>query len=384
MAPKASVLLSKTEDVATEDEAEEDHYVEGLEWIESQGADIFTASLGYIDWYDFEQLDGKSAVVTIAAETASENGLIVFAPMGNLGPDPRTIVAPADAPSVLSIGAVDLDGKLSNFSSRGPTADGRIKPDLMASGQDVTTVRYGSEDEYRSGNGTSFATPIAAGIGALLLQADPTLTPSTMAERLRETASRSGMPDSDNGYGIVHALRAAGESCPCADEDMDGFLDRVCGGKDCEDADADVNPSAVEQCFNGIDDDCDMMVDNLDPDCVEDVAETGEDGEEGVDEAGVDEESAGEGESGGEEPEDENDAGTGATDDDPGTDTEPEEEEESGGTGSTDGAESEEGGSEEKGCACTVESRERGPLSVALSLALLVGFRRRGRSAPLR
>ncbi|PRP96220.1 S8 family serine peptidase [Enhygromyxa salina] len=266
-APGVSVILAKTEHVDIEQPFEEDIYVEGLEWIEGMGADIFTASLNYIDWYTADELDGASAVTTVAVEAAVANGLIVFAPMGNTGPAPTTLGAPADAAGAITLGAVDLGGQLAGFSSRGPTADGRIKPDVLAPGHDVSTVDPGTLDTYTQVSGTSLSTPLAAGVGALLLEAYPWLTPADMAQLLRSTALGADAPDSDNGYGIIDAVAAAQLYCTCTDADADTFFDVACGGDDCVDANPAIHPGASEQC-NGIDDDCDDLLgpDEIDAD----------------------------------------------------------------------------------------------------------------------
>lgn len=266
-APGVTVILAKSEHADIEQPFEEDLYVEGLEWIEGMGADIFTASLSYLDWYTPEDLDGASAVTTVAVEVAVGNGLIVFAPMGNTGPEPSTLGAPADAEGAITLGAVNLSGQLSGFSSRGPTADGRIKPDVLAPGQDVSTVNPATLDTYTQVNGTSLSTPIAAGVGALLLEAYPWLTPADMADLLRSTASQADAPDSDFGYGLIDAVAAAELYCTCMDADADMYFDVACGGSDCVDADPSIHPGAEELC-NGVDDDCDDMlgVDEVDVD----------------------------------------------------------------------------------------------------------------------
>ncbi|MEZ4430609.1 MAG: S8 family serine peptidase, partial [Nannocystaceae bacterium] len=258
-APGVRVLLSKTEDVSQEVMAEEDYFVAGIEWIEAEGADIFTASLGYFDWYQADDFDGQTAVTTQAVEVAVANGLIVFNAMGNAGPGPTTMGAPADAAGAISIGATDFAGTIAPFSSRGPTADGRVKPDVSAPGVDVVFASPNSLDEYGATNGTSLATPLAAGVGALLLEADPTLTPETMAERLRSTASQADAPDNDYGWGVLDGRAAVGAYCECSDVDDDGHRDVACDGDDCDDTRDDVYPGAAEVC-DGVDNNCDDVL----------------------------------------------------------------------------------------------------------------------------
>lgn len=259
VAPGVSVLLAKTERVDVEQPFEEDLYVEGLEWLEGMGADLFTASLGYINWYEFADLDGTTAVCSQAAAVAIANGLIMFTANGNAGPEPSTLIAPADVDGIIALGATNLDGVISDFSSRGPTADGRIKPDLLAPGKDVWVARPNTLDEYGQGNGTSFATPLAAGVGALLLQAYPDLDPAGMLALLRATASDPGAPDNDGGWGMINGIAAAGLYCSCVDADDDGHFDISCGGDDCDDATAATHPGASEVC-DGEDNDCDQVV----------------------------------------------------------------------------------------------------------------------------
>jgi subtilisin family serine protease len=141
-APDAAFILAKTEDTADEYPAEEDFYVAGLEFVEAGGADLATSSLGYIDWYEYEDLDGQSAVTTIAVNTATDNGMACCTSAGNGGHEGKlpSLVAPADALQVLTCGAVDELGELAGFSSNGPTADGRIKPEVLARGVNTHTV----------------------------------------------------------------------------------------------------------------------------------------------------------------------------------------------------------------------------------------------------
>lgn len=257
-APGVKVLLAKTEQIDVEEPFEEDLYVAGLEWIEGMGADLFTASLGYIDWYEFSDLDGKTAVVSQAAAVAIENGLIMLTAVGNAGPEPSTLIAPADVDGIIAVGATNLDGVLADFSSRGPTADGRIKPDLLAPGKDVWVVRPNTLAEYGQGNGTSYATPLAAGVAALLLEAYPQLDPAGMLALLRATASQPDMPDNESGWGMIDAFAAAGLYCTCVDADADGHFDKACGGDDCADGDPTTYPGAREIC-DGVDNDCDAI-----------------------------------------------------------------------------------------------------------------------------
>lgn len=257
VAPGVSVVLAKTEDVSQEVPAEEDYFVAGLEWIEGMGADVWTASLGYIDWYAYEQLDGKTTVTAQASMVALQNGLIMFNAMGNSGPKPASLISPADVDGIIALGATDFGGAVAGFSSRGPTADGRTKPDVLAPGAGVWCVKPNTPDEYGQLNGTSLATPLAAGVGVLLKQAYPKLGPAQMLELLRSTASDAGAPNNDRGWGMIDGPAAAGLYCTCVDADKDEHFDVACGGDDCDDADATSYPGAAEVC-DGRDNDCDM------------------------------------------------------------------------------------------------------------------------------
>ncbi len=206
----ASVILAKTEDIGDETPIEEDNWVAGLEWVESLGADLVSSSLGYYYWYDFSDLDGDTAVTTVAADAAVARGLGVFVSAGNerQNEDFPHITAPADGDSVIAMAAVNLDGTIASFSSAGPTYDGRIKPDLSAQGVGNFVASYYEDSSYHTADGTSFACPLVAGVAVLMLERIPTLTPMQVREALRMTADRADIPDNDFGWGIVDAYAA--------------------------------------------------------------------------------------------------------------------------------------------------------------------------------
>lgn len=217
----AMVILAKTEDAASETPIEEDNFVAGLEWVELMGADVVSTSLGYYLWYEYSDLDGDTAVCTIAADEAVSRGLCVVNSAGNTRGDEDWphVSPPADGHDVIAIGAVDLDGQIAPFSSPGPTFDGRIKPDLSAQGVGNFVASYYDPESYRVVNGTSFSAPLTAGVAALVLQRVPTLTPLQVREALRETASRASAPDNDYGWGIVDAYAAATYWCPAIEHE---------------------------------------------------------------------------------------------------------------------------------------------------------------------
>jgi subtilisin-like proprotein convertase family protein len=211
----ASYALAKTEDTTGETPVEEDYYVAGLEFLEGVGVDMTTSSLGYIDWYTQGDLDGETAVTTIAINVASSLGVHTVTAAGNDGhdSDPTTsrLIAPADAFFVIAAGAVESSGSIGSFSADGPTADGRVKPELLAQGVDTETIDPYSTTAYMTANGTSMSTPLVAAAVACLIQAHPTLTVQEMRDALFRAADHdpggSGFdPLYVRGYGIVDAL----------------------------------------------------------------------------------------------------------------------------------------------------------------------------------
>ncbi|MDP6418317.1 MAG: S8 family serine peptidase [Candidatus Krumholzibacteria bacterium] len=204
----ASFYLAKTEDVSQEIPLEEDHWVEGIEWLEAQGCQVVSSSLGYYDWYVFDDMDGNTAVTTIAADYAVSLGVVVVNSAGNSRNGFGHIIAPADGDSVIAVAAVDENGEFASFSSPGPSADGRIKPDVSARGVANHVAYPGTWDEYTLVSGTSLSCPLSAGVAALLLSAHPDATPMEIRDAMRETADRADNPDNDYGWGILDAEAA--------------------------------------------------------------------------------------------------------------------------------------------------------------------------------
>jgi len=210
----ASFLLAKTEETNQEVIAEEHRWVAGLQWLEMNGADLVTSSLGYIDWLTQGDLDGNTAISTVAADIAAANGLPIINAAGNNGNDgnPTTshLIAPADADRVITVGAVNSSGNPTSFTSDGPTADGRIKPEVLALGAGTMTVHPDIDSSFIPVNGTSLSTPLVASAVALMLQANPSLTVDEIRTGLFSTASLANSPDPlfVRGYGIIDAAGA--------------------------------------------------------------------------------------------------------------------------------------------------------------------------------
>ena len=218
----ADFILAKTENTDWEHNIEEDHWVAGAEWGDSLGADIISSSLGYREFdpgqnsYTWQDLDGNTAVSTVGADIAASRGILVVNSAGNEGsaifPE-NTLIAPSDGDSVCCVGAVSSSGNRASFSSMGPTADGRTKPDVMARG--VGTVCASPYNPgYTSASGTSLSCPLVAGASALVLQVNPTWTNMQILEALKNTADNASSPSNTYGWGIINTYDAAFYSPP--------------------------------------------------------------------------------------------------------------------------------------------------------------------------
>ncbi len=214
----ATFLLAKTENTDWERHVEEDDWIAGAEWADGLGADIISSSLGYSTGftngepdYAWSDMDGNTTIVAIGADIAASRGILVVNSAGNGGfvslPQ-NTLGSPADGDSVFAIGAVDASGTRASFSSVGPSADGQIKPDVMALGVAVVAASPFSGSDYLGVGGTSLACPLVAGGAALLLEARPSASNLQIMNALRQTASRAGSPDREYGYGIVNLVAA--------------------------------------------------------------------------------------------------------------------------------------------------------------------------------
>jgi hypothetical protein len=216
-APDASYYLFVTEDALSENPVEESYWVEAAEMADSLGVDLINTSLGYFQYddpdynYTYADMDGETAFISRGAAIAFSRGMLLVTSAGNDGADAEPhISVPADAINTLTVGAVDENEQYAYFSSIGPSADGRIKPDVMAKGLGDT---YANPDgTISTGNGTSFSAPVMAGVVACLWQAAPGKTNAEIVQIVKESADRYNNPNAQYGYGIPdfsNALEAA-------------------------------------------------------------------------------------------------------------------------------------------------------------------------------
>ena len=206
-APEASFYLYVTEYVPTETPVEEAWWVEALERADSLGVDVVNTSLSYRDYdnpnytHTYEDLDGQTTLAARGANNAFDKGMILVNSAGNGGNSSfPTVGTPSDAPGVLTVGAVNSSGNYASFSSRGPTVDGRIKPDVMAQGVSSAVITTGGNVEFS--NGTSFSSPIMAGAVACLWQVRPEVPNFALMQLIRESSSLYNNPTDQMGYGI--------------------------------------------------------------------------------------------------------------------------------------------------------------------------------------
>jgi subtilisin family serine protease len=207
-APDASFYLFRTEDGANEVPLEESLWVEAAERADSLGVDIINTSLGYTTFdnpnynYTYADMDGNTTFISRGAEIGASRGMLLVNAIGNSGNSAwKYLGAPADAASVFAVGAVNAIETIASFSSFGPTADSRIKPDVLAHGQSVYVISHITGNPITS-NGTSFSSPIMAGVLACFWQAFPNLTNTQVMQRIRESADRYSNPHEQYGYGL--------------------------------------------------------------------------------------------------------------------------------------------------------------------------------------
>lgn len=211
--PHANYVLARTEVTETETHTEEFNWINAMEWADSIGVDIIHSSLGYSEFdslegdYTYADMDGQSTIITLAAELAASRGIFITNSAGNQGDDPwHYITAPCDGAHVLCVGAVDSFRVKGNFSSFGPSADGRIKPEVMAMG--VRNTVLSETGILQRGSGTSFSGPIMAGAVACLMQAHPSRSNEAIRQAIIMSCDKYTKPDSAYGYGIPDLVKA--------------------------------------------------------------------------------------------------------------------------------------------------------------------------------
>lgn len=207
-APKANYFFIRSEHPVSEELIEEDFWAQAAEIADSLGADVVNSSLGYTTFRDFpqgdftyEDMDGVTSIASRAATILGQKGVVVCASAGNEGTNPWYHIGhPADAFDILAVGAANVMGHIAGFSSRGPSYDGRVKPDITSVG--VNTTCIWPDDRLGEADGTSLACPVAAGLCACLWQALPEKTASEIMQIVRESSSCYNNPNDSLGYGI--------------------------------------------------------------------------------------------------------------------------------------------------------------------------------------
>ncbi len=211
----ASVYLAKTEDIRSERNIEEDNYAAALEDMEAAGVDVTTSSVGYFTFdsaqhsYTYPDLNGHTSICARAVEHAAKLGVLVVTAMGNSGANAAAphLITPADADSIISVGALAPDNAIADFSSRGPTGDGRMKPEICAPG--VAVWVQDVSGGYGPANGTSFATPLVSSACCLICQAHPEATALQIRRAIMRTGDNAKHPDTALGWGRMNAYAAA-------------------------------------------------------------------------------------------------------------------------------------------------------------------------------
>ncbi len=227
-APDADYYLLRTEEGASETTIEEYNWIAAAEFADSAGVDVINTSLGYSTFddenmdYTYADMDGNTTHITNGADMAARKGILVVASAGNQGNKAwQYVTAPADADSILTVGAVDSLQNYAFFSSQGTTADGRVKPNVV--GQGLGTAYVGTNGMTASGNGTSYSAPLVAGLMTCLWQANPAISNIELIALIEKNANQYENPDVFLGYGLPNfytALLEATEN-PIANFDRD-------------------------------------------------------------------------------------------------------------------------------------------------------------------
>ena len=212
-APDASYWLLRSEDPATEQPVEEDFWTMAAEFADSVGVDVINSSLGYHQYddglpsYRLRDLDGRTAFISRTASMLARKGIVHCNSAGNSGiGEWKKIGVPADAPDILTVGAVDKKGVLAAFSSIGPSQDGRVKPDVVALGHNTTLIS--GRGTLVHDMGTSFSTPVTCGMVTCLWQGLRQLTALQIIELVRQNADQYDAPNNIYGYGLPDFWKA--------------------------------------------------------------------------------------------------------------------------------------------------------------------------------
>lgn len=212
-APEASYWLLRSEDEYSENLVEQDYWAAAIEFADSVGVDLVNTSLGYYAFddptknYRYRDLDGRHALMSREAGKAADKGIVLVCSAGNSGAGSwKKMTPPGDADHVITVGAINKKGLLAPFSSVGNTADGRVKPDVVAVGLESDVI--GTNGNLHRANGTSFSSPIMCGMVACLWQACPKLTAKEVIELVRRSGDRADFPDNIYGYGIPDLWKA--------------------------------------------------------------------------------------------------------------------------------------------------------------------------------
>ncbi|MDR1518509.1 MAG: S8 family serine peptidase [Dysgonamonadaceae bacterium] len=232
-AAEANYLLLRSEDVRSEFPVEEDYWVRAIEYADSVGVDLVNTSLGYYSFddkslnYSHSQLTGRVSLMSLAADKAFDKGMIVVCSAGNEGAKPwGKVTSPGDAVNVLTVGAIGLDSTIVSFSSRGLTADRRIKPDVVSIGRQ--TVSIGEDGLLGHASGTSLSSPFFAGLVASLWSINPDLHRSRIIDIVRQSSGRYLKPDTVYGYGIPDFRKAMVEMLRSLPEHSAQVSDSTC------------------------------------------------------------------------------------------------------------------------------------------------------------
>ena len=213
VAPEAQYVLVRCEDERTESLAEEDYWASAAEYADSLGVDVINSSLGYHDFDDVKtnhlywEQDGETALISHTASMCADKGIICVNSAGNYGMGVwKKINFPADAKNILTVGSINEQGKNAAFSAVGPTADGRIKPDVMAYGSPTSVIT--GRGSIINDNGTSFSSPLIAGMTACLWQALPHKTAKQIIKLVKMAGNNQQHPDNIYGYGVPDFWKA--------------------------------------------------------------------------------------------------------------------------------------------------------------------------------